>query len=334
MPQSQDANIIARRLGILELAKKIGNVSKVCKLGGISRSQFYEYKRRYEKFGREGLADRPPIHKYHPATTSEDVKKHILETSLEHPTWGCNRINDKLKLDGIQISSITIHKILNRNEMSNRYVRWLKLEKLAHYQQIELSGEQVAFLEKQNPAFKEKHNQSNAPGELLCHDTSRIFQMKNKMDIYLHIVVDTYCSLAFTIIDWDNYPEITLMLLRDRVLPFYRERDLSVKVVTTNYGMDVIEKDEYIYDKFLKRNNIEHRFIQIRPYQANGFIKRFKLTVLNEFYRKALPEFFESMHNLRPNFEAWVDYYNKKRSYHGYRNYGMSPLDRIDQFLS
>ena len=35
------------RLSVLELAEALGNVSEACRRRGISRTQFYEYKRRF-----------------------------------------------------------------------------------------------------------------------------------------------------------------------------------------------------------------------------------------------------------------------------------------------
>jgi transposase-like protein len=45
---------------MLEFADTLGNVSEACRKMGISRTQFYEYKRRYQEQGLEGLKDLPP----------------------------------------------------------------------------------------------------------------------------------------------------------------------------------------------------------------------------------------------------------------------------------
>jgi ACT domain-containing protein len=36
-----------QRLSVLELGEALGNVSEACRRRGISRTQFYEYKRRF-----------------------------------------------------------------------------------------------------------------------------------------------------------------------------------------------------------------------------------------------------------------------------------------------
>ena len=50
-----------KRLTLLQLAEKLGNVSRACRMHKVSHSQFYEYKRSFQEYGLEGLIDRPPV---------------------------------------------------------------------------------------------------------------------------------------------------------------------------------------------------------------------------------------------------------------------------------
>jgi transposase-like protein len=78
MTKQSENKLAHRRLQMLEFAETLGNISEACRKMGISRSQFYEYKKRYQEQGLEGLKDLPPIHKSHPQTTPPEVVEQII----------------------------------------------------------------------------------------------------------------------------------------------------------------------------------------------------------------------------------------------------------------
>ena len=46
------------------------------------------------------MKDLPPIHKSHPQTTPPETVEKIETLALEHPSWGCNRLEALLRLEG------------------------------------------------------------------------------------------------------------------------------------------------------------------------------------------------------------------------------------------
>jgi hypothetical protein len=96
-----ETKIAKQRLTVLELAEQLGNVSEACRRRGMTRTQFYEYKRRFQIQGFEGLKDLPPIHKSHPLTTPPEVVEKVVALSLKHPSRGCNYLENLLALEGI-----------------------------------------------------------------------------------------------------------------------------------------------------------------------------------------------------------------------------------------
>ena len=128
-----------QRLSVLELAKELGNVAEACRQRGLDRTSFYEWKRRFQTQGFEGLKDLPPIHKSHPQTRPPETVERIRALALAHPAYGCNRFEAMLALEGVRVSSITIQRILNENGLGTKSDRWLALEKANAEQAIEIA---------------------------------------------------------------------------------------------------------------------------------------------------------------------------------------------------
>jgi molybdenum-dependent DNA-binding transcriptional regulator ModE len=53
-------NVIKHKVGLLNLAAELGNVSRACKVMGYSRQKFDEIWRNFQTCGSEGLIDRLP----------------------------------------------------------------------------------------------------------------------------------------------------------------------------------------------------------------------------------------------------------------------------------
>lgn len=335
MNQSPETKLIQHRLSILELADYLGNVTEACRRKGLSRNQFYEYKRRFQTHGLEGLKDLPPIAKHHPFTTPPDVMDRIEAIALENPSYGCNRLEALLAREGIRVSYVTIQKILNDKHLGSRYERWLALEQRAHETPMELTGAQIAYIEKQNPCFRERHVESGAPGELLSQDTFFVGVLKGVGKVYLHAVVDTFGSTAFGLLHTGKQPEAAAAVLHNEVLPFYRHHGLPVKSVLTDNGREYCGTDAHPYEVYLALNDIEHRRTKVRHPQTNGFVERFNRTVLDEFFRVTFRQtFYESLEPLQKDLDDWLAHYNTERPHLGYRNMGRTPMETIELYLS
>lgn len=103
----------SRRLKVLRLARKLG-VSEACRRGGMDRTSFYKWKKRYEHAGLAGLVDRPPVHKSHPQTTRTEHVELLLALARLNPLWKPARLKKTLQESGVFISLPTIAKILRR----------------------------------------------------------------------------------------------------------------------------------------------------------------------------------------------------------------------------
>lgn len=99
----------------------------------------------------------------------------------------------------------------------------------------------------------------------------------------MHAVADTYSSYAFAFLHISKVSGCAVLVLYNDVLPFYQEKNLSVKSVLTDNGRELCGKDNYPYELYLAPNDIEHRRSKIRSPKSNGFIELFNRTILDEF---------------------------------------------------
>ena len=258
----------------------------------------------------------------------------IAELALAHPAYGCNKIEALLALEGRRVSAITVQKILNDKGLGTRHERWLALERQNAEQAIELTAEQVAFLEKLNPCFRERHVESERPGQLLSADTFMVGSLKGIGRVYLHAVVDTHGSYAFGFLHVSKQPEAAVAVLHNDVLPFYDQLGLPVQAVLTDNGREFCGTERHPYELYLALNDIEHRKTRVRTPRTNGFVERFNGTVLEEFFRPAMHQkLFESVEALQADLDAWLHHYNHERPHLGYRNQGRRPWETVERFV-
>lgn len=111
------------RMGVLTLAKELGNVSKACKIMGYSRDSFYRFKRLYEVRGESALHDycrRRPLPKNR---VPPQVEATVLQISSAHPTWGQGRVAEEVARRGMVVSAAGVRCIWLRHQLQTTELR-------------------------------------------------------------------------------------------------------------------------------------------------------------------------------------------------------------------
>src|SRR5215813_149036 len=97
---------------------------------------------------------------------------------------------------------------------------------------------QSRLLERHSVEFRCCHVEATRPGELLNQDTFFWGTLKGVGKVYVQVVVDVFCSLAFAKVYTSKMPVTACDLLYERVLAFYEALGVPVGAVLTDNGRE------------------------------------------------------------------------------------------------
>ena len=120
--------IIKHKAGLLNLAEELGNVSKACKVMGVSRDTFYRYQELVEDGDIENLSSKsrktPNLHN----RVDEATEKAVVDYAIEQSAHGKGRASNELRKIGVFVSAGGVTLGLSVNE--NKKVKTWKVDRL------------------------------------------------------------------------------------------------------------------------------------------------------------------------------------------------------------
>jgi transposase InsO family protein len=324
--------IIKHKAGLLNLAEELGNVSKACKVMGVSLDTFYRYQELVEDGGIDSLISKSRRTPNIKNRVDEETEKTVVEYAVEYPAYGQHRTSNELRKKGVFVSGSGVRSIWLRHNLENIKKRLKALEEKVANEGIILTDAQVAALE------KKKHDdeacgeiETHHPGYLGSQDTFYVGNMKGVGRIYQQTFVDTYSKIAFAKLYTTKTPITAADMLNDKVLPFFEGHQLPMLRILTDRGTEYCGKvEQHDYQLYLAINDIDHTKTKAMSPQTNGICERFHKTILNEFYQVTFrKKLYSTIEELQKDLDEWIESYNNERTHQGKMCCGRTPIDTL-----
>ena len=318
-----DESIQGLRLRVMRRAEQVGNVSQVCREFGISRTLFYRWRRRVERYGVDGLHPRrTQARRGRPVQVAPDTERLVQSVAISAGTWGCSRIAAHLAQTWqCRVAPSTVQRILRRVGLATRRARLAVLEQQA-VQTVGLLTERTRRRLWRARHGQIRHVEAQAPGELVCLDTFYIGQLKGVGKVWQITACDAFGSYGMAWLLPAFTATAAATFLRTVLLPHYRRAGWSIQRVLTDGGSEF----KGAFDEACRALGIRHTRTKPRHAWTNGFVERLQGTILQEHWRVVFRRrYFTSRAALQRSLDGFLRFYNHDRPHQGYRLRGHPP---------
>jgi len=225
------------RLQVIQRAETLGNVSRACREAGISRTLFYRWRRRLERYGQDGV--HPRRHRARPGRPVQlapETERLLLSVAVSAATWGASRIAAYLRHRWqLRVAPSTVQRALRRAGLATRRQRLTVLEHRAlHTAGLLTERTRRALWQAQHG--QPRHVAAREPGELVCLDTFYIGQLKGVGKVWQITACDAACSYGVAWLLPAHNAAAAAHFLRRILVPLYRRAGWRLRRVLTDGG--------------------------------------------------------------------------------------------------
>jgi len=314
--------IYQRRLAVLAHADKSKNVAETCRIFGISRTRYDEWKGVADLYGLAALMPKARRAPQMPEATPTHVVEALLTLAVVEPTIGCRQYADRLGDRGFSIAKSTVQRHLVAHGLGRRSQRLARAAAIT----AATTGLLTEAARKDEPlGFCLA---TGGPGELVCIDSFYIGKLKGVGKVYQLTAIDVFTRWAIVAIVLGPVNGAHTMRFIDQVLRLYRRHGVRVRAILSDNGPEYKAAD---FRAHLVAKGLRHERIPARSPNHNAVCERFHGTILQECWRPAFHRrHFTSIRQLQAEADAWLITYNTRRRNHGDYMRGRTPHQILD----
>jgi transposase InsO family protein len=314
---SQDDVLFGYRLQLFDYAART-SVVDACRVFGVHRSTYYEWKRRIERHGLEILRPRERRRPRMPNQLSPLLEERIVAFALGHPGLGPKRIAAELARErwgGLLVSHNGVWRCLRRHGLNTRAKR---LSLVAGY---------AAPYEPPREPEPERHVEAERPGELVGMDCFYVGRLAGTKGAVWQLTALDVCS-SFAWAELVSCPRGNPTGAQTSKLARRVAAELSAagwrleRVLTDNGG----EFRSTTFRDTLDRLGAGHTLIRAGRPQTNGAVEALHRTILEECWRPAFARYLQvRLTGLQRDLARYLDYYDYDRAHTGRLTRGRIP---------
>lgn len=297
-----------KRLSWMDWYHFHGNAELTCRHFGISKSVFYRWKNRFNKYNLTSLEFNTKLRRPHhlrEMTTDPKILKRIYDIRKEDLSMSKYEIKEQLKREGIKSSEKVIQKVINRHsELQNtEHTRKLKAHRKLKIARIKASIE-----------LKEKDL-----GSLVQIDTKHLYILSKRY--YIFVAIDCKSRLGF-VYPYTSCSSANAADFLTQVIDFF---PFKISAINTDNGSEYLLN----FHKECEIQNLTHYFTHPHTPKMNSRAERLIKTLEYEFihFRDVLPE----IEDVRRVCSEFNNYYNNIR-YHQALKY-LTPREYVNSYL-
>lgn len=264
-----------------------------------------------------------------------EIEAAVLTHGVEHPCHGCTRVEQELRLKGLQVSSGGVLGVWQWHGLLTKQERLLRLEKETAERQLTLTDEQMRLVERFSPEFRERHIEAPHTGSLVAVDTFLVGTLKGVGKLYLQTSVDCRSRYAWARLYFSKLPVTAVHLINTDVIPTSEEHGATIETVLWDNGCEFCGRpDQHPYELYLQLEEIDHRTTRVKRPQSNGIIERFHRTLLDNHFRvERRRTWFETIEEMQGVLDEYLVIYNTRRPHQGRGMNGRAPAQAFIEGL-